>query len=307
MGETMTKRRISGIGSTASAVVLICVLAGSSVVAQQTGSVEVTNAGVVTENPRGDSVVLGTVEPGTVLQVVEVQEPWYLVDAPDGVDEWRRAWLHQRYITVLSMPEMPAVDGEEGEDEGQVELRTSIRGFAQIGGVRFTANDSFDAVTGSAWGIMYGGGAQVGFSSGLFFQGSYERYEETGQRVLVADDQIFELGIDNVVTFTPIQAVVGYRQPGGKKTVGYVGAGAGWYRFQEEAAFSEPGDNVDETKPGFVVLGGVEYAVTPWFWVGGEGQWTYIPKILGKDGISEAFEEDDLGGFTIRLKLSFGL
>jgi len=307
MGKTMTKRRISGIGSTVSAVVLICVLAGSSVAGQQTGSVEVTNPGVVTENPRGDSLVLGTVEPGTVLEVVEVQGPWYFVEAPDGVDGWRRAWLHERYIAVLSMPETLSADGEEGEDEERIELGTSIRGFAQIGGIRFTASDSFDAVTGSAWGIMYGGGAQVGFSNGLFFQGSYDRYEETGQRVLVADNQIFELGIDNVITFTPIQLVVGYRQPASTKTMGYVGAGAGWYRFQEEAAFSEPGDNVDETKPGFVVLGGVEYAVTPWLWVGGEGQWTYIPEILGKDGISEAFEEDDLGGFTIRLKLSFGL
>ena len=306
MGETMRKRWISRVGSTASAALLICALAGSSVAAQ-TGSVEVTNAGVVTENPRGDSLVLGTVEPGTVLEVVEVQGAWYLVDAPDGVDTWRRAWLHQRYVAVLSMPGTPSVDGEEREDEGLIELRTTIRGFAQIGAIRFTANDSFDAVTGSAWGVMYGGGAQVGFSSGLFFQGSYERYEETGQRVLVADDQIFELGIENVVTFTPIQAVVGYRQPAGKKTMGYVGAGAGWYRFQEEAAFSEPGDNVDETKPGLVVLGGIEYAVTPWFWVGGEGQWTYIPELLGNDGISEAFEEDDLGGLTIRLKLSFGL
>lgn len=302
----MTKRWISRIGSTASAVLLICVLAGSSVAAQ-TGTVEVTNAGVVTENPLGDSVVLGTVEPGTVLKVVEVQGPWYLVEALDGVDEWRLAWLHQRYVAVLSMPSMPSVEGDEEETEEQIPLRTSIRGFAQVGGIRFTANDSFDAVTGSAWGIMYGGGVQVGFSSGLFLQGGYERYEETGQRVLVADNQIFELGVDNVVTVTPIQAVVGYRQPVSEKTVGYVGAGAGWYRFQEEAPFAGAGDNVDETKPGLVVLGGVEFAVTPWFWVGGEGQWAYIPEILGKDGISEAFEEDDLGGFTIRLKLSAGL
>ena len=300
----MTKRWISRIESTASAIFLICVLAGSSVAAQ-TGTVEVTNAGVVMENPRGDSVVLGTVEPGTVLEVVEVQGLWYRVDAPDGVDEWRRAWLHQRYVAVLSMVSIPSVEGDD--DEEQIPLRTSIRGFAQFGGIRFTANDSFDAVTGSAWGIMYGGGVQVGFSSGLFFQGSYERYEETGQRVLVADNQIFELGIDNVVTVTPIQAVVGYRQPASEKTVGYLGVGAGWYRFQEEAAFADAGDNVDETKPGLVVLGGIEFAVTPWFWVGGEGQWAYVPKILGKDGISEAFEEDDLGGFTIRLKLSVGL
>ena len=298
----MKIRFIARIVSTGAVAILTLVVAANPALAQ-TGSVEVTNSGVVTENPRGDSLVLWRVEPGTMLEVIEVQGPWYLVQAPDGVDDWRRGWLHQRYITVLSMPSGMA-DEEEAE---KIPLRTSVRGFAQIGGIRFTANDSFDAVTGSPWGIICGGGAQIGFKNGLFFQGSCERYEETGQRVLVADNQIFELGVENVVTVTPIVVTVGYRQPASEKSVGYVGVGAGWYRFQEEAAFAQPGDNVDETKPGLELLGGVDFAVTRWFWVGGEGQWAYVPEILGKDGMSQAFEEDDLGGFTIRLKLSIGL
>ena len=169
----MKKRCVLRISSTSVAVLLMLVLVSTPATAQR-GTVEVTSIGVVTENPRGDSVVLGTVEPGTVLEVVEVEGPWYLVQAPDGVEEWRRGWLNQRYVTVLSMPSMPAASGDEEEEEEQIPLRTSIRGFGQVGGIRFTANDSFDAVTGSAWGIMYGGGVQLGFSSGLFFQGSGE-------------------------------------------------------------------------------------------------------------------------------------
>ena len=33
-----------------------------------------------------------------------MDSPWYLVQAPDGVTEWRRGWIHERYLTVLSKP-----------------------------------------------------------------------------------------------------------------------------------------------------------------------------------------------------------
>ena len=270
--------------------------------AQTDGTVEVQRVAVVNENPRGDSLVLDTVQPGTVLAIVEMDRPWYLVEAPDGVSEWRRGWVHERYLTVLSMP-----TADPDQAETRVPLRTTVKGFGQIGGIYFTAADSFDAVTGSSWGVMYGGGVQFGLSNGLFLQGSYERYESVGQRVFVFEDQIFELGIDNTVTVTPIHATVGYRQPADGGSVAYLGVGASWYRFQEEAAFALAGDDVDESKPGFHILGGIEFPLTSWFWVGGEGQWSYVPEILGTDGISEAFTEDDLGGFTIRLKLSVGL
>ena len=277
-------------------------LVGQPALAQTDGTIEVQRVAVVNENPRGDSVVLDTVQPGTVLEIVEVESPWYLVQAPDGVTEWRRGWIHERYLTVLSMP-----TADPDEIDTRVPLRTTVRGFGQVGGLYFTASDSFDAITGSSWGVMYGGGVQVGFSNGLFFQGSYERYESTGQRVFVFDDQIFELGIDNTVTVTPIHATVGYRQAASGRSVAYLGVGASWYRLEEKADFALAGDNVDESKPGLHILGGVEFPVTSWFWVGGEGQWAYVPEILGKDGISKAFSEDDLGGFTIRLKLSVGL
>ena len=297
----MRKRRVNRVAPVIVAGLLVCLM-GEPAMAQTDGTIEVQSVAVITENPRGDSLVLGTVEPGTVLEIVEARSPWFLVQAPDRVSEWRRGWIHQRFLTVLSMPTADPDDAEP-----RVPLRTSVRGFGQIGGLYFTASDSFDAVTGSAWGAMYGGGVQVGFSNGVFLQGSYDRYESTGQRVFVFENEIFELGIDNTVTVTPIQVTVGYRQPANGRSMAYLGIGASWYRFQEQAAFAEAGDDVDESKPGLHILGGVEYPITSWFWVGGEGQWAYAPEILGKAGISDAFSEDDLGGFTICLKLSVGL
>jgi opacity protein-like surface antigen len=299
----MTERRLLRNTRTAAAVLLSVGVLASPAMAQEGGTIEVTNVGVVMETARGDSVVLDTIEPGTVLEVLDFDSPWYEVRAPRGSEGWRRGWLHQRYIQVLTAPTSSA----KSPTAPTLKLRTSIRGFGQFGAIRFTAADSFDAVTGNSWGPMWGGGAQMAFSNGLFFQGSYERYQSTGQRVFVVDSQVFELGIENEITVTPIQVTVGYRQATSDRVVGYVGGGVGWHRLEEVAQLSDPAENVDETEIGYHVLGGMEYAVTPWLWVGGEGQWAYVPDILGNDGVSAAFDEDDLGGFTLRFKLTVGL
>ena len=295
----MTVRRSMWVGAVLLAT--LAVLGAQPALAQSQGTIELTSQGVVLERPRGDSLVIGTLDVGVVVMVVDRRGAWYYVQAPDGVTEWRRGWIHRRYFEVLTQP------APDAAEKARPQLRSSVRGFGQLGLIRFTASDSFDAITGSPLGVMYGGGAQVGFSNGLFFQGSVERYEETGERVFVFEDQIFQLGITNTVTVTPIQLTVGYRQASTESVVGYVGGGLGWHRFEEQADLADPSLNVDETKIGYHVLGGVEYPLTRWLWIGGEGQWSYVPDVLGNDGISAAFQEDDLGGFTIRLKLSVGL
>ena len=103
---------------------LLAGLVGQPAMAQTDGTIEVQRVAVVNENPRGDSVVLDTLPPGTVLGIVEVQSPWYLVQAPDGVTEWRRGWIHERYLTVLSMPTPDPDDADT-----RVPLRTTVRGF----------------------------------------------------------------------------------------------------------------------------------------------------------------------------------
>ena len=112
-----------------------------------------------------------------------------------------------------------------------------------------------------------------------------ERYEETGQRVFVFNDQVFELGIANTVTLTPIHISIGYREVANPSLVGYLGAGVGWYTYKEESAFADPQDNVDEQAVGYHVLGGVETPILPWFWLGGEFQWAYVPNVLGDQGV----------------------
>ena len=98
---------------------------------------------------------------------------------------------------------------------------------------------------------------------------------------------------------------MGYRLVANPSLIGYLGGGIGWYTYKEESAFVDPQYNVDEQEIGYHVMGGVETPILPSFWLGVEFQWAYVPNVLGEQGVSALFEEDDLGGFTVRLKISF--
>ena len=205
--------------------------------------------------------------------------------------------------------------------------QVAVRGFVQAGLLRFAAHESFSAVTGRPGGAVYGGGGQVGVAR-LFVQGSVERYAAAGRRVFVFEDRVFDLGIPNRITITPVQVTAGYRMGPRSpwRLAGYGGGGLGVYRFAEAAPFGPRagrpaggaadavvpplgppyGDDVRETYRSYHVLGGVESPLLPWLRLGGEGQWTWVPNVLGEGGAAAALGETDLGGFTLRVKLSVG-
>ncbi|MEE8130228.1 MAG: hypothetical protein V3T48_08080, partial [Vicinamibacterales bacterium] len=75
----MTTRRFCQIGVTVASTVAMMNLLTLPALAQTVTSVRVIGIAVVLENPRGDSVVLGTVEPGELLEVLDQQGGWYFV------------------------------------------------------------------------------------------------------------------------------------------------------------------------------------------------------------------------------------
>ena len=205
--------------------------------------------------------------------------------------------------------------------------QVTARGFVQAGLLRFAAHESFAAITGRPGGAVYGAGGRVAVAR-LFVQGSIERYAALGRRVFVFEDRVFDLGIPNRITIAPVQVTAGYRmEPRGPwRLAGYGGGGLGVHRFAESAPFGpragDPpgtpaeaavpplgppyGDEVRETHRSYHVLGGIETPLLPWLWLGGEGQWTWVPGALGEGGAPAAFGETDLGGITLRVKLSVG-
>jgi opacity protein-like surface antigen len=184
----------------------------------------------------------------------------------------------------------------------------AVRGFADIGMFSFGAADSFDAVLGTSSGPLFGGGGEVVFGPGLFAQVRVSRFRKSGERVFVFEDEVFPLGIPTTVRITPLDVTGGYRFARARRVVPYVGAGLGWHRYQETSDFADDDENVDETHRGYHLLGGADVRLARWFGVGGEVQWTSVPDALGQDpnGVSAAFDETNLGGVGVRVKVIVG-
>lgn len=282
----------------AAMLLLLAPLVAADAGAQTPTRVRITRATPVMERPRGDSVVLGRVAAGAVLEAGQQAGRWIEVKTAPGTPgvSWARGWVAETAVEFLDP--RPGSRVERGGD-------VMIRAFGQFGGSLFTAQDSFEAILESPFGTVIGGGAQVVFRRGLFLQAGIERFEETGHRVIASGSQLFRTAIPNAVTITPIQVTVGYRQPTRNRLAGYAGGGLGWHVLEEDAPTLTSG-SVREGHIGYHVGGGLELRVAPFIWLAGEVQWAGVPDGLGDTGIGAVFEETDLGGTTFRFKIIVG-
>lgn len=183
-----------------------------------------------------------------------------------------------------------------------------IRGFALAGVMRFTASESFDAVLGSASGPLVGGGAQVALPAGFFIEVAAWRYSADGERVFVGPgDEVFPLDQAVTVRVTPIEVTGGWRfNHVSPRVVPYVGGGWSSFGYRETSELAEAAEEVDERHSGFHLMAGAEFRARSWLGIGGEVVWSRIAGALGESGASAAFDEDDLGGTSVRLRVSIG-
>ena len=188
------------------------------------------------------------------------------------------------------------------------------RGFLDVGAIKLTASESFEAVVGTSTAMVFGGGGEVVLPAGIFANVRVSQFQKTGQRAFVFEGETFPLGIETTIRIRPIEVSGGYRFGGRAgpispaRIVPYIGGGLGWHRYTETSEFADDDENVDETFRGYHLLGGAEIRVARWFGVGGEFQWTTVPDALGQDpnGVSSEFDETDLGGVTFRVKVIIG-
>src|ERR1041385_735207 len=66
-------------------------------------TIHVARRAVVRESARGDSIIIGSVDAGTDLEVVNNYGSWYEVIAPQGAS-WRRGWIHASALDLQSVP-----------------------------------------------------------------------------------------------------------------------------------------------------------------------------------------------------------
>jgi opacity protein-like surface antigen len=263
---------------------------------------------------RSPSMVLAIVKAGTVLQAVAREERWIEVLVPpnEGGKGNSGFVLAAHVQHVAGTPEIP-VRPPRPAQPADAPARTpvnppviGIRGFALASYMLFQAHDSFDAVFGSAWQPFYGGGGQVVIRDRFFVDASFEQFKKTGQRVIVSDGEVFPLGIADRVTVNPFTVSAGYRFRTNRTMVSYVGGGVGTYRYRETSEFADSSENVVERHTGYHALGGVEYAVGRWAFVGFELRYASVPDALGAPGVAGEFDETNLGGFSAGLRVLVG-
>lgn len=184
----------------------------------------------------------------------------------------------------------------------------SIRGFGDAGVTIFTARRSFDAILGRPSGALFGGGVEVGLTSHVFLSVSASRFRRTGHRVFVFQGQVFNLGVPATIAVTPIEITGAYRFSTSHGWIPYTGGGIGFHKYDETSRPAIEGDDVHATYVGYQVLGGLEKGVSKWIAAAVEAQFASVPNALGKDpsGVSNTFDEHNLGGFTLRLKVAVG-
>jgi len=186
-------------------------------------------------------------------------------------------------------------------------LSTGLRGFGNVSLGAFTASHSFDAVLGSApipghiRGPWLGAGAQYQARNGLFVEGGADFFRQTGQRVFVDGDTVYELGVPDKLTLIPVSATVGYRLKG-RTAAPFVGGGIGQYLFSERTPFDDSSEHAWQHATSYHVLGGVEFRASREVGIAIQGRYTTTPDALS-NGVGPALGESNLGGVQFGVKV----
>ena len=204
-------------------------------------------------------------------------------------------------LPLAAQPARPLVIGADSEVPS-----VSFRPFFLFSAERPAAKQTFEAVFGDSLQQFWGGGVQAAFRSGLYVEVAASRFEKTGQRVFVSNGQVFPLGIPLTARITPLEFSGGYRFAVSPRIIPYGGAGVARYAYTERSDFADPGEDVDTTHSGYLVLGGVELRVHRGIGASVDVQYTRVRGILGSGGVSKEFGENNLGGTAVRVKVLVG-
>lgn len=166
---------------------------------------------------------------------------------------------------------------------------------------------SFDAVFGKHATTAPGVGLDVvNLWKGVFVRIDGSRSRLSGERVAIFNGDVFKLGIPITAQFTPIEFGAGWRfasRNPRSRIAPYVGASAISLKYTETSSFADSTDNVDETYTGFGAFGGIDIRITRQVFAGVEGQYRWISITPGPNSAAASFDEKNLGGGVVRVRL----
>jgi hypothetical protein len=220
------------------------------------------------------------------------------------VTQWLRYLaLALALVTLVGAPVRAQVGGPAGDLEvAEASDRVQFRLYFMTDVSSIGAPKTFDAVFGTSRVIANGAGGEVlGLWKNTFARVLVSGASLEGSRVVVVNDEPISLGIPLTVTMRPIEIGGGWRFEEGTPEwiVPYAGAGFVRIAYNETSDFAMPGDNVSLSLDGLSIFGGVDVRLWRLVAAGVEGQYRKVSG-LGTGGVSQAFGERELGGFTFR-------
>ena len=264
---------------------------------------------------RNPSAVIATLPEGVVLEAIAREAQWYQVRVPEKFAGAGGAigFVYAGHVELIEGPEPPlraplppASQTSHGPGQkGVPPPAFGARGYGMVSIDWFRASDSFKAILDQSSGVFYGGGGQV-IVRHFFVDVSFEHFKKTGERAVVVDGDVFRLGIPDTITMDPWRVVGGYRFSQQNDVTPYVGGGIGSLRFQETSDFADADEATDEWFTSYHAVVGVEYAARKWLWVAGELRYSSVPDAIGAPGIAAEFDESNLGGFGVAVKVLVG-
>jgi hypothetical protein len=176
-------------------------------------------------------------------------------------------------------------------------------GWHDLSNAANSAKAVFDGVSGGPTG---GAALQYGLGESFFIRAGARYFQRNGERVFVEGpgSPVFELDHPLRVRIIPVYGLIGFRFLQGGSFRPYVGIGGGVTSYNEESDVAGEIFTSTATKPSGQAVIGLDYGRgTVRF--GGEVMYSLVPDVIGFDGVSDVYGEDDIGGLTAVIRLSF--
>lgn len=168
------------------------------------------------------------------------------------------------------------------------------------------ASNSAKALFGESGGLAGGIALEYGLTETFFLRAGGRYFSKEGERVFVDEttEEVFPLGHPVTVKVIPLYALFGYRFLEGARLRPYVAAGGGAALYDEESEVAGEVIEFSTTKPMGMAVVGADYGRGR-VRFGIEAGYSIVPNTIGTGGVSEIFDEDDVGGFTAMGRISF--
>lgn len=168
------------------------------------------------------------------------------------------------------------------------------------------AQNTFDTLYDSAGSVLFDAGMKLDLKGGFFVSAEAYLIMMSGERVWVSSDGTYvKTGITEDLNLIPISATLGYYLYKSDDLKVYLGAGAGFYLVQIDCEI----DDYDRNESGSGIFGvlGADYLLSDAIYIGLEAKYESVTGLIGDSGVPAVFEEDDLGGIIVLIKLGFNL